>query len=57
MSTLSHHRGKERTRDPKQNTPQTLYPQRNREAEVNTRPLGSNFGRAENQDHQQILVL
>ena len=57
MSTLSHHRGKERTHDPKQNTPLTLYPQRNREAEVNTRPLGSNFGRAENQDHQQILVL
>jgi len=42
MSTLSHNRGKERTHDPDQNTPQTLCPQRNREAEVNTRQLAQN---------------
>ena len=42
MSTLSHNRGQERTHDPDQNTPQTLCPQRNREALVNTRQLAQN---------------
>jgi hypothetical protein len=42
MSTLSHNIGKERTHDPDQNTPQTLCPQRNREAQLNTRPLAQN---------------
>ncbi len=42
MSTLSHNRGQERTHDHNQNTPQTLCPQRNREALVNTRQLAQN---------------
>ena len=42
MSTLSHNRGKERTHDHDQNTPQTLCTQRNREALVNTRQLAQN---------------
>ena len=42
MSTLSHNRGQERTHDPDQNTTQTLCPQRNREALVNTRQLAQN---------------
>ncbi len=42
MSTLSHNRGQERKHDPDQNTPQTLCPQRNREALVNTRQLAHN---------------
>ncbi len=42
MYTLSHNRGQERTHDPDQNTPQTLCPQRNREALVNTRQLAQN---------------
>ncbi len=43
MSTLSHNRGKERMHDHDQNTPQTLCPQRNREARVNTRQLAQNL--------------
>ena len=42
MSLLSHNRGQERTHDPDQYTPQTLCPQRNREALVNTRQLAPN---------------
>ena len=62
MSTLSHNRGKERTHDHDQNTPQTLCTQRNREAlsehktTCTKSSLGSNFGRAENLDHPLILV-
>ena len=42
MSTLSYNRGQKRTHDPDQNTPQTLCPQRNREALVNTKQLAQN---------------
>ncbi len=42
MSTLSQNRGKERTHDHDPNTQQTLCPQRNREALVNTSQLAQN---------------